>query len=195
MTILELIVFLPIVGALAVAFGSPARFTALGASVITALLALFAAARFQTSVEGTYQFSSSRALLDVDGFPELSLAFGLDGISLVLVLLTVLVLVAAILAAPAEEKITGSPRLYYLSCLLIAGGAIGAFAATDLFFLYAFHELALIPTFLMIGLYGKGENRLRTAWTITRLRARMAPPRAWRLENARLDTAPLSETA
>ncbi|MEM7516016.1 MAG: NADH-quinone oxidoreductase subunit M, partial [Planctomycetota bacterium] len=42
-----------------------------------------------------------------------------------------------------------------------------AFAATDLFFLYAFHELALIPTFLMIGLFGRGENRVRTAWTIT----------------------------
>src|SRR5207253_9502682 len=48
----------------------------------------------------------------------------------------------------------------------ISGGAIGAFASIDLFFFYAFHELALIPTFLLIGIWGSG-NRVAAAWKIT----------------------------
>ena len=48
----------------------------------------------------------------------------------------------------------------------IASGAIGAFASLDLFFFYAFHELALIPTFLLIGIWGSG-NRFAAAWKVT----------------------------
>ena len=43
---------------------------------------------------------------------------------------------------------------------------MGAFASLDLFFFYAFHELALIPTFLLIGIWGSG-NRQAAAWKIT----------------------------
>ena len=167
MSTLELLVLLPLVAALAVGLGAPARFTALGASVLVLCFAVFCAINFKTNLEGGVQFESSRTLLEMPGFPKLSLAFGLDGISLVLLLLSALVLLAAVWVAPAEQDIKGSARLYYLSLLLIGGGAIGAFTATDLFFLYAFHELALIPTFLMIGIFGHGEQRVRTAWTIT----------------------------
>lgn len=167
--ILEIVVFLPLIAALAIGFGAPSRAIAVGASAFTLLLSLVLAIQFNTNVEGNagIQFESVHPLLAMDGFPKLSLSFGLDGISLVLLLLSTIVMFAAILAAPKEGAIAGSPRLYYLSLLLIGGGAIGAFCATDLFFLYAFHELALIPTFLMIGIFGKGENRVRTAWTIT----------------------------
>lgn len=169
MSTLEILVFLPLVAALAVGLGAPARFTALGASVLVLLIGFYCAINFQTSLEGVgaLQFPSSRTVLEMPGFPKLSLAFGLDGISLVLVLLGALVLVAAVWVAPLESAIKGSAKLYYLSLLLIGGGALGAFTATDLFFLYAFHELALIPTFLMIGIFGHGEQRVRTAWTIT----------------------------
>lgn len=169
MTLLEITVFLPLLAALAIALGSPARFTALGASAFALLFTLVLATRFATATheEGAFQFESARLLLDMEGFPKLALSFGLDGISLVLLLLSTLVMLAAVWAAPGEDKIDGSPRLYYLSLLLIGGGAIGAFCSTDLFFFYAFHELALIPTFLMIGLFGHGQDRLRTAWTVT----------------------------
>ena len=169
MSTLEILVFLPLVAALAVGLGAPARFTALGASVLVLLIGFYCAINFQASLEGggSVQFASSRTVLEMPGFPKLSLAFGLDGISLVLVLLSALVLVAAVWVAPLESAIKGSAKLYYLSLLLIGGGALGAFTATDLFFLYAFHELALIPTFLMIGIFGHGEQRVRTAWTIT----------------------------
>ncbi len=167
MTLLEFIVFLPLLAVLAILFGSPARYTALSAAIVNGIAAVLVAIRFSShTAETTYPsfLSSSRVLLDS---PQLSLAFGLDGISLVMVILTVIVTIAAILASPAEDKIKGSKKLYYVSSLLMSAGALGAFCATDLFFFYAFHELALIPTFLMIGLYGHGENRKKTAWTIT----------------------------
>lgn len=168
MSILEIIVFLPLLAALAIGLGAPARATALGVSVAVLLASLATAIRFDTSIERTMQFISSHALLNMQGIPKLSLAFGLDGISLVLLLLAAIVMVAAVWISPQESDIKkGSVRLYYASLLLIGGGAIGAFCSTDLFFLYAFHELALIPTFLMIGIFGHGENRVKTAWTIT----------------------------
>jgi len=97
---LELLVFLPLLAALAVGLGAPARFTALGASVLVLLVAVYCAINFNSSQEGGMQFESTRTLLEMPGFPKLSLAFGLDGISLVLVLLSALVLVAAIFVAP-----------------------------------------------------------------------------------------------
>src|ERR1700724_1153957 len=57
-------------------------------------------------------------------------------------------------------------RAFYACLLFISAGAIGAFASIDLFFFYAFHELALIPTFLLIGIWGTG-NCARAAWKIT----------------------------
>jgi NADH-quinone oxidoreductase subunit M len=165
-TLVEFIVFSPLLAVLAILVGSPARATALAAAVANGAAALLMTIRFPLEVESRGQviFASSRNLLES---PNLNLAFGIDGISLVLVILTVIVTIAAVLASPAEDKIKGSVKLYYSSSLLISAGALGAFCATDLFFFYAFHELALIPTFLMIGIFGHGENRKRIAWTIT----------------------------
>jgi NADH:ubiquinone oxidoreductase subunit 4 (subunit M) len=83
--------------------------------------------------------------------------------SAIMVLLTVIVTLAAVLSGKAPE---GKEKLYFGSSLLISAGALGAFAATDLFFFYAFHELALIPTFLMIGMLGRGDRK-EIAWKIT----------------------------
>ena len=77
--------------------------------------------------------------------------------------LAALVLLCAVWFTPAIEK---SERLFYVCLLLVASGAIGAFASLDLFFFYAFHELALIPTFLLIGIWGSG-NRTAAAWKVT----------------------------
>ena len=52
---------------------------------------------------------------------------------------------------------------FYASLLFVSAGAIGAFASVDAFFFYMFHELALIPTFLLIGIWGSGD-RQAAAW-------------------------------
>ena len=165
---LEFIVFLPLFTALAILVGAPARYTALSGAIVNTVAALLVATRLPLNVEapGATFMASSRRMLEK---PELNLSFAVDGMSLVLVLLTVIVTFAAILASPPESKIKGKGmvKLYYVSSLLISAGALGAFLSTDLFFFYAFHELALIPTFLMIGLLGHGAERKRIAWTIT----------------------------
>jgi NADH-quinone oxidoreductase subunit M len=89
-----------------------------------------------------------------------------DGLSLLMLLLTAIVGFAAIWVAPHQDKLERSPSLYYACLLFIIAGATGAFASLDLFFFYAFHELALIPTFLLIGIWGSGD-RITAAWKIT----------------------------
>jgi hypothetical protein len=145
--------------------GAPARQTSIAAAGANLALGLWAAFSWQS---GFWNFS-----VPVLEQPALNLAFGMqDGLSAVMIALSVLVTLAATLNARAPE---GREKLYYSSILLIAAGAIGAFAATDLFFFFAFHELALIPTFLMIGILGRGD-RQAIAWKITIYLARLDRP-------------------
>ena len=153
---LPILVFLPIAAFIAILLRAPARFTAIAASVANLALGIWAAATWQNEC---WNFS-----LPVLEKPALNLAFGMpDGMSAVMILLSVIVTLAAVLTTKAPA---GSERLHYGSSLLISAGALGAFASTDLFFFYAFHELALIPTFIMIGLFGRGDRR-EAAWKIT----------------------------
>jgi len=153
---LALLVFLPIAAFVAILLGASARAAAIGASAVNLALGLYAACTWHCSC-----WSLSLPVLEK---PSLHLAFGFpDGMSVIMVLLTVIVTLAAVLSGQAPA---GKDKLYFGSSLLISAGALGAFAATDLFFFYAFHELALIPTFLMIGMLGRGDRRA-AAWKIT----------------------------
>jgi NADH-quinone oxidoreductase subunit M len=90
------------------------------------------------------------------------LTLGLNGISLPLFVLAGLVGLAAGLYALQ----TGAERLkiYLMLLLIMQGGLMGAFASIDIFFFYFFHELALIPTFIMVGVWGtRGESENRYA--------------------------------
>lgn len=148
---------IPFFAAIAIIFGSPSRLTARSAAVATFLLGLYAASTWKNTGLWSYKFSALT-------IPSIDMAFGfINGTSAVMVALAVIVLLAAVFSGQAPE---GREKLYYASSLFIGAGAIGAFVSTDLFFFYAFHELALIPTFLMIGLLGRG-NRKEIAWKIT----------------------------
>ena len=153
------VIFCPIVAAIVIVAGAPARKTALVASVLTLALTLLLLASFQGS-QRDFQHVTSLSLS-----PEWHLSFttGLDGLSMVMVLLAAIVTMAAVWFT---DKIDRYENAFYACLLLISGGAIGAFASIDLFFFYAFHELALIPTFLLIGIWGSG-NRTAAAWKIT----------------------------
>jgi NADH-quinone oxidoreductase subunit M len=158
---LALLVLLPIAAFIAILLGAPARPTAIGATAINLSLALYAACTWHDCAWHDCAWAFSVPVL---ANPALNLAFGFpDGMSVVMVLLTAIVTLAAVLSGKAP---LGREKLYFGSSLLMSGGAMGAFAATDLFFFYAFHELALIPTFLMIGILGRGERRA-AAWKIT----------------------------
>jgi NADH-quinone oxidoreductase subunit M len=157
--VLNLIIFIPLLAAIAILLGAHARKTALLAAAATLAAALWAAFSYDKALGG-FQFLSSFPIL-----PNwnLNYAVGADGLSLLMLLLTGLVTVAAVWVAPRIEK---RERLFYACLLFITAGAAGAFASVDLFFLYTFHELALIPTFLLIGIWGSGE-RVTAAWKIT----------------------------
>src|SRR5216110_1904227 len=156
---LLLVIFCPIVAAIVIIAGAPARKTALVASVLTLAFTLLLLASFQ-GPQRDFQHLTSFSLS-----PEWHLSFttGLDGLSMVMVLLAAIVTFAAVWFVDTIER---HENAFYACLLLISGGAIGAFASIDLFFFYAFHELALIPTFLLIGIWGTG-NRVAAAWKIT----------------------------
>src|SRR5438128_3304501 len=153
------VIFCPIVAAILILIGASARKTALATSVLTFVMALLLLASFQKG-QRDFQHVTSFSIS-----PEWHLSFttGLDGLSLAMVLLAAIVTVAAVWFAGRIDKYENA---FYACLLLISGGAIGAFASIDLFFFYAFHELALIPTFLLIGIWGSG-NRVAAAWKIT----------------------------
>ncbi len=153
------IVIAPLLTALLILIGAPARLTALLGSAAT-LIASFAAFFVYDTARGGFQFVSS---FPISATWRLQFLLGADGLTLIMLLLAALVLLCAVWFTPPVEK---SERLFYACLLFIAGGAIGAFASLDLFFFYAFHELALIPTFLLIGIWGSG-NRSAAAWKIT----------------------------
>src|SRR3954447_5970560 len=157
--IIPFVVLLPLGAAIAILLGMPARRTALWASALTLLLTVFAYAGFEPN-QRTYQMVTS---FPVSAEWNINFTLGVDGLSLMLLLLTALVTVAAIWFAGdiAEHR-----NAFYACLLFIAAGALGAFASLDLFFFYAFHELALIPTFLLIGIWGTADRQV-AAWKIT----------------------------
>ena len=153
------VIFCPIVAAILIMAGAPARKTALVASMLTLAITLFLLGSLQ-GWQRDYQHVSSFSIS-----PEWHLSFttGLDGLSMVMVLLAAIVTLAAVWFTGKIDKYENA---FYGCLLLISGGAIGAFASIDLFFFYGFHELALIPTFLLIGIWGSG-NKTAAAWKIT----------------------------
>src|SRR5947199_5549543 len=153
------VIFSPIISAILIMAGAPARKAALVVSVLAFAAALFLLAFFDQS-QRDFQHVTSFTIS-----PEWHLSFttGIDGLSLVMILLATIVTLAAVWFTGTIEKYENA---FYACLLFMSGGAIGAFASIDLFFFYAFHELALIPTFLLIGIWGSG-NRVAAAWKIT----------------------------
>jgi NADH-quinone oxidoreductase subunit M len=152
-------IFCPILAAILIMVGAPARKTALAAAILTLAAALVLLVSFRHG-ESNFQHVTS---FTISSEWRLRFTTGIDGLSLIMVLLASIVTLAAVWFAGIIERYEN----YFYACLLfISGGALGAFASIDLFFFYAFHELALIPTFLLIGIWGSG-NRVAAAWKIT----------------------------
>lgn len=155
----------PLLVALAIALGLPKRYSVKLAYVgfaVPALFALHCWYHFPAGIGADYAFATNYSTgLDVLG---ISLKLGLNGISLPLFVLAGLVGLAAGLYAIQSQ----AERLkHYLMLLLIMqGGLMGVFASVDIFFFYFFHELALIPTFIMVGVWG-GRDRNYAAMKMT----------------------------
>ncbi len=89
---------------------------------------------------------------------------GVDGLNVGLILMGAIVAFAAVCVS---HNIKTYEKEFYILLLVMTGGILGAFASLDLFFFYFFHELALVPTFIMIGVWGRGENKNYATFQIT----------------------------
>ncbi len=87
---------------------------------------------------------------------------GVDGLSLVLVILTTLLGVLAVICSWSYIREKGREKEYYIMLLLLQSGMIGAFVAADLFLFFVFWEVMLVPMYFLIGIWG-GKNRLYSA--------------------------------
>jgi len=130
------------------------------ATLVTMLLAGLLFLRFTPGAEG-FQFVHKFTWLPALG---INYHVGVDGINVGLVLMAAIVGFAA---ACVSWEIKDNDKLFYVLFLLIVGGALGAFASLDLFFFYFFNELALVPTFIMIGMWGRGPEKNYATYQIT----------------------------
>jgi NADH-quinone oxidoreductase subunit M len=152
------LIILPIAGAALTIAGTQARNTAITAAALNFLASLIIFG--MCNPDAGFQFVSSFPVA-----PTLGIHFtlGADGLSAAVLLLSTAVTLAAVCIARTPPK---HGNWFYASLLFISAGAIGAFASVDAFFFYMFHELALIPTFLLIGIWGSGD-RQAAAWKVT----------------------------
>ena len=136
------------------------RAVAILATFVSALLALKLFLQFKTGMTG-YQFEQQVPWVSALG---ISYHVGVDGINVGLILMGAIV---AFAAACVSWEIKEREKEFYILLLVMAGGILGAFASLDLFFFYFFHELALVPTFIMIGVWGRGEQKNYATFQIT----------------------------
>ena len=165
MSILTLIICCPLLAGIALAFVPRSfrvimRAVALAATLVSALLAITMFLQFKAGAVG-YQFEQQISWVQSLG---ISYHVGVDGINVGLVLMAAIV---AFAAACVSWEIKEREKEFYILLLVMAGGILGAFASLDLFFFYFFHELALVPTFIMIGVWGRGEQKNYATFQIT----------------------------
>ncbi|NJD26729.1 MAG: NADH-quinone oxidoreductase subunit M [Chloroflexi bacterium] len=156
--LVTLVTFLPALGALVVAFmptsrPNLARSVALGFALAAWVVSLVMLAGFDAG-GAAFQFTEAVPWITAFG---IAYAVGVDGLAMVLVVLTTTLTWISILAS--FGPITHRVKEYMVSFLILEVGMIGVFIARDLFLFYIFWELVLVPMYLIIGIWG-GKNRI-----------------------------------
>ena len=154
--IVVITVMLPLLGAVLIGLLAEddrlAKLLALGASVATLVTAILMAVEFDPSGP-VFQLQASYAWIPSIGA---SASFGVDGIALVLVLLTAFLTPLVVLASwHLDDRVKG-----YMSAFLVLETAVlGVFTTTDLLLFYVFFEFSLVPMYLIIGMWGGARRR------------------------------------
>ena len=158
---LSLIIFLPAIGALCLAFfpkdkPDAAKMFSLFITVVVFLLTLWMANPLGGETRAL-QFekgaSQMQLLVNRDWIPSFNIYYtlGLDGISFPLIILTSFV---SMLAMWASWPITKQVKAYCIMFLLLETGMLGVFVALDFFLFYVFWEVMLLPMYFLIGIWG-----------------------------------------
>lgn len=161
MNLLTSMGLLPLIGAALIALlpatnAKLVKQSALLVSVLVAALGITMTIGFDRGVTG-FQYVERYSWI-----PSLGISYqlGIDGISLILILLSVLLVPIVILAGWNEsEGGRFSVKTFYILILVLETMMIGVFAATDLFLFYVFFEAMLVPVYFLIGGYGSGARQ------------------------------------
>ncbi len=160
MNLLTTIGLLPLVGVLVIALlpkgnNELIKRAALAITSIVAIASLFLATGFDKT-QTSFQFVQSNKWISAF---NINFAVGIDGISLVLILLSTILVPIVVLATWHESDFgRWSSKVFYILILILETMMIGVFAATDLFLFYVFFEAMLIPVYFLIGGFGSGEK-------------------------------------
>ena len=127
-------------------------------SCITFVLSFYLWTTFNKSI-GTFQFVTNNNWVS---FLNLNLNLGIDGISLFFVLLTTLLVSLCLLTS--WNSISFNLKEYLIAFLIMEFFLIGVFCILDLLIFYIFFESVLIPMFLIIGIWGSRERKIRAAY-------------------------------
>ena len=156
--IVSLVTFLPLIGAILIAFlpsGRPnlARYMALGFALAAWVVSLFMLVGFSAGASG-FSFVEQLSWIPLFG---IQYKVGIDGLSMVMVVLTTTLSWISILASfrPIQNRV----KEYMIAFLVLEVGMTGVFVSLDLFLFYVFWELVLVPMYLIIGIWG-GSNRI-----------------------------------
>jgi NADH-quinone oxidoreductase subunit M len=154
--ILTIVTFLPLAGAILVALfpATYARAIGLATALATWVVSLLLVIGFSAPRGGLFQFVEETSWIPLFG---IEYKLGVDGLSLVLVVLTTTLMWVSLLASfkPIQARI----KEYMVSFLILEVGCIGVFLALDTFLFYIFWEVVLVPMYLIIGIWG-GANRI-----------------------------------
>ena len=131
---------------------------ALIVSCVTFVFSIFLWFFFNKSV-GTFQYVSSLFWIS---FFNINFSIGIDGISLFFIILTTLLIPLCFLAS--WKSINSQVKLYLILFLLMEFFLIGVFCVLDLLLFYIFFESVLIPMYLIIGIWGSRERKIRAAY-------------------------------
>jgi len=168
MSILTLILALPLLGAAVIALlpknaASAIRNTALGSAGLAMLLAVLAFVLYPGAEIGAGGYRFHQKVMWISSL-DISYQVGADGVNVGLILMAALVGFTAVCVSGDIEK---RLKEFHFLLLIMLAGVLGAFMSVDVFFFYFFHELALVPTFIMMGVWGRGERRTFATYQIT----------------------------
>jgi NADH-quinone oxidoreductase subunit M len=160
---LNIVIFFPLVGVLVLLFlpsgkKNLLRWTALATTLVTFGLSIWMLTMFDKS-NPDLQLGLTLPWIQVAGW-NISYALGVDGLSILLVLLTTFLTPISILStwSAVEERV----KDFMLFFLLLEVGMLGVFLAQDLFLFYIFWEFTLVPMYFLIGIWG-GPRRIYAA--------------------------------
>jgi NADH-quinone oxidoreductase subunit M len=150
----------PLVGAAAIgllpsAFAPRARHVALGVSLLTFILTVAAALQFDASSGSAFQLTEQEPWIRQFG---VSYALGVNGIGLVMVALSTVLVPVCVLAAWNEVG-ADRAKLFFGLIMVLESLMIGVFVARDVFLFYVFFEAMLIPVYFLIGTFGGAQRR------------------------------------